>query len=252
MSIKRPLPPRPLPGWLVLAGSAFVAFHLFAIGILVLSAQSGPWVTPFGVPSPAVGPMFAARINNVTYPYYLQPLQMTHNYHFLGNRPEATGISFEIRLKDDKGRLVDTYRFPSPKDNAWLRQRHLLMAAHLGDDQLVQAPNTELVPAPGQKMPTEKIWEQTGPTSGTLREVQTHLIPKNQPVYKPRDWSLILVRSYARHLCREHGAASAEIVRYSRQPVMPGLMMIPEDRVPPNTWDTLASTFEEVRYEDRR
>ena len=41
----------------------------------------------FGVPSPAVGPMFAGKINTVTYPYYLQPLQMTHNYHFLGNRP---------------------------------------------------------------------------------------------------------------------------------------------------------------------
>jgi hypothetical protein len=241
-----------LPRWLVLAGSAFVAFHLFAIGMLVLSAQSGPWVTPFGVPSPAVAPMFAAKVNTLTYPYYLQPLQMTHNYHFLGNRPETTGIQFEIRVKDDRGRLIETVRLPSPKDNPWLRQRHLLMASHLGDDQPVQAPNTEQVPAPGQKMPTEKIWEPTGPTSSALRDTPTHLIPKNQPVFKPRDWTLILVRSYARHLCREHGGASAEVVRHSRQPVMPGLLMVPEDRVPPTTWDMLTSTFEEVRYENAR
>src|ERR1700722_435404 len=139
MSAKRPLPPRPLPRWLVPAASAVIAFHLFALLILALSAPSGPWITPFG-PSTALGPIFAGRISEVTSRYYLQPLHITHNYHFLSNRPDTTEIAFEARLKDDQGRLMETVRFPSPRDNAWLRQRHLLMAAHLGDDEPVQLP----------------------------------------------------------------------------------------------------------------
>src|SRR6266480_2934551 len=97
--------PPPLPGWLVVLGSSFVGFHLLAIGVLVLSAPSGPWPSPFG-PSQAPGPAFATQVAEVTTRYYLQPLKMTHNYHFLGNRPDATGIAFEVRLKDTAGRPI--------------------------------------------------------------------------------------------------------------------------------------------------
>jgi hypothetical protein len=248
MSSQRPLPPRPLPSWLVLGVSLFIAFHLFAVGMHVLAAPSGPWLSPFG-PSTAIGPIFAGRIDEVTRPYYLRPLHMTHNYHFIGNRPDAPGIEIEVRLKDADGRLIKTVRFPTDQDNLWLRQRHTIMAAQLGDDEPVQAPGAVPIPAPGKAAETKKIWDPSpaGPNQMTLRAVPVHLIPKNQPVFRPRDWSQITARAYARHLCRENGAASAELVRRSRQPVQPSVLFMPEP--PANTFDTLVSTFEEYPHE---
>jgi hypothetical protein len=246
MSVKRPLPPRPLPRWLVFGASVFIAFHLFAVGIHVLAAPSGPWLSPFG-PSQALGPIFAGRIDDVTRPYYLRPLHMTHNYHFMGNRPDAPGISLEVRLKDAQGRLIETVRFPRASDNPWLHQRHTLMASQLGDDEQVQVPNSVQIPAPGQKMATQKIWDPAGPNKSVLRDVEVHTLPKNQPIYRPRDWSQLVARSYARELCRQRGAASAELIRHSRPPIQPSLLFL--DQPPPGTFDTLESTFEEYRHE---
>jgi len=128
MSVQRSQPP-PLPGWLMILGSAFVVFHLLAIGVLVLSAPSGPWLAPPPFPPSQVeGPRFALGIAELTTAYYLRPLKMTHNYHFLGNRPDAPGVTFEVRLKDADGHVSETLHFPSPRANAWLRYRHTLLA----------------------------------------------------------------------------------------------------------------------------
>jgi hypothetical protein len=247
MSAKRPLPVRPLPLALVIGASAFVAVHLFAVVILVLSATSGPWVSPFG-PSTSPGPEFAGRIAGVTTQYYLQPLQMTHNYHFPGNRPDVSGIFFEVRLKDAHGRDMELLRYPSPRDHFWLRQRHNQLAQQLGNDEPIEAQRTEQIAGPGKKSPTVKIWEGQGPNKVVLKEVASHLVPKNQPVSRPREWSLILARSYMRHLCLEKGAATAELTRHSRQPVMPFLLLMEE--APPGTYDTLVSTYEVYRNEN--
>jgi hypothetical protein len=51
-----------------------------------------------------------------------------------------------------------------------------------------------------------------------------------------------------RHLCREHGAASAELTRLSRQPIMPVVLFAEEP--PAGTFDTLVSTFEEYRRDN--
>jgi hypothetical protein len=212
---------------------------------LVLSAPSGPWPTPFG-PSQAIGPPFAGKVAEVTTQHYLAPLKMTHNYHFLGNRPDAPGIEFEVRLKDEQGRVIDTLRFPSSRANPWLRQRQTLLAQSLGDDEQVQAPPGEQIPAPGKAVETVTIWDNVGPNQVTLRKVATYLVPKTG-ASRPREWSLILARSYMRHLCREYGAASAELVRYSRPAVMPGYLYL--EQAPPGTFDTLASTFEEYHRE---
>lgn len=247
MSIKRPLPPRPLPRWLVVGASVLVAFHFFAIGIHVLAAPSGPWLSPFG-PSQAIGPIFAGRIDDVTRPYYLRPLHMTHNYHFIGNRPDAHGIALEVRLKDAQGHLIDTVRIPSQHENLWLRQRHDVMVSQLGEDEPVQLPGSVQIPAPGKAPETKKIWDPTGPNQTVLRAVEVHMIPKNQPMYRPRDWSQLVARSYARQLCRQYGAASAELIRHSRPPVQPSLLFI--EQPPPGTFDTLVSTFEEYHHEN--
>jgi hypothetical protein len=41
---------------------------------------------------------------------------------------------------------------------------------------------------------------------------------------RPTEWALVLARAYARHLCRSHGAATAEIVRHTREPVTPAVL----------------------------
>src|SRR6516165_6206300 len=103
----RPDAPLELPPWLTGLGSAAVAFHLAAVAALALAAPSGPWPTAFGA-STATGPQFARSVSAVTMPYYLGPLKLTHNYHFAGNRPGATAVYVEARLKDAEGRLVGT------------------------------------------------------------------------------------------------------------------------------------------------
>ena len=129
--------------------SMVVGLHFLAVVMLVLAAQSGPWTTRFG-DSTAEGPLFAAKINNVMTPAYLQPLRMTHNYHFLSNRLTLSEVFFEARLKDDKGN-VTTLTFPEEGANSWMRQRENLLALGLGDDVPVQAPRGEVIPAPGRR-----------------------------------------------------------------------------------------------------
>src|SRR5258708_3669031 len=91
-----------LPRWLIILASAGIAFHLFALVVLVIAAPSGPWPTSFG-PSPDMPPMFAQEIIEFPRPKarpepgeryssalrsYLEALHMTHNYHFSSNRTD--------------------------------------------------------------------------------------------------------------------------------------------------------------------
>src|SRR5262249_13830522 len=114
-------PPRPLPMWLMAAGSLFAVGHILAVGLLALAAPSGPWLTNFG-PSEAIGPQFAQSItNNFTYPWYFQPLRMSHNYHFKSNHPAGTTAYFEVHLKDEFGEVAKILKFPNDKANFWVR-----------------------------------------------------------------------------------------------------------------------------------
>jgi hypothetical protein len=65
-----------------------------------------------------------------------------------------------------------------------------------------------------------------------LTEVQQHLVPRDREVMRPSEWSLLLVRSYARYLCREYGAASAELVRHTKEPLPPAVLL-PATAPPP-------------------
>ena len=53
-----------------------------------------------------------------------------------------------------------------------------------------------------------------------LCAVPQFFIPRTRgQVERPSDWSLILAHSFSRYLCRTQGAASAEVIRRSRDPV---------------------------------
>jgi hypothetical protein len=232
----------------VLAGSAVIAFHLIAIVSTVLAAESGPWPTNFGS-SMSQEPRFARVISEPTSQYYLRPLHLAHNYHFSSNRNDMSVVNFEVKLRDEKGNLIKTLRFPDDNANVWTRQRQYLLALGLGDDQRVEPPRGESIPAPGQKVRMVTIWDaQENDPTLVLKEVAEHRIPRDRPVFRPTEWPQVLARAYSRYLCRQYGAASAEIIRHSRDPILPAAMFSPEP--PPGAFDELVCSFGELRLEN--
>jgi hypothetical protein len=223
--------------------SLLIAAHLFAVVAQVLAIPSGPWATPFGV-SPATEPQFARSLANLTSPSLLSPLKMTDGYHFAGNRPAAPGVYFEVRLKDELGMTVKTVRIPDPDANYWVRHRQGLLAQALADDQPVEPRGTESIPAPNQRAQTVSIWDMSENRTLRLRSMPEHLLPRDHPVFRPSEWSLVLARSYVRHLCREHGAESGELIRHTREAVPPAVMHL--DEAPPGAFDDLVSSFGEL------
>jgi len=208
-----------VPRWIMIVGSVAIAGHLVAVLAMVLAAQSGPWFTPMG-PSSALPPPFAESINEVASPNYLRWIKMTNDYHFASNRPALPAAIFEVRLKDQDGKELAILKFPDGKANFWVRHRQSMLARALADDQPVQPTQGELIPAPGQQVHTVQIWDGE-PQHQQLRTVPEHLIPRERPVFRPSEWSLLLAKSYARFLCRTHGAASAEVIRHTRESLSP-------------------------------
>jgi hypothetical protein len=230
-----------LPRWVVLPGSAALAFHLLALGALVLAAPSGPWPTSFGT-GMGMEPPFAQAVSDLTTRSYLMPLKMTHNYHFPTDRPGGPSASFEVRLRDAEGKPLETLPFPDPAANFWVRHRQGLLAQQLTDDLPVEPRGGETIPAPGRPVATVAVWDPAEGGGLRLRSVPEHLVPRDRPVFRPSPWSLLLARSYARHLCRLHGAASAEVIRTTREPVLPTVLFA--DEVPAD-FEALVSNFGE-------
>jgi hypothetical protein len=229
-----------LPRWLIAAGSAVIVFHLAAVIIPVLDTPSGPWATPMGQ-VPADPPNFAheaAGLANLHGDY----LRVVHSYHFVTNRPaNIPGVRFEAVLRDQDGNVTRTLQFPDPSANPWVRHRQELLATLLAPDLPAEKPLSDIIAAPGQKPPTVDIWALPGEdfTASAapllippdrkqplhLERVPQHRVPRYRDTAKPTELSLVLSRSYARYLCRANGAASAEIVRHTREPVSPDVIL---------------------------
>jgi hypothetical protein len=228
---------------LIVVGSVFAVAHLLAVGLFALAAQSGPWPTNFGA-SESPGPAFAGEISTkITYPYYLQPLRMTHNYHFGSNRPPQFAAYFEVQLKDERGMVFKTLTFPDEKANFWVRHRQSILAQGLAEDQPVQLGSEVL--GKGGEIPVIEIWEMGEGQTLHLVKKQKNLVPRDRPVVRPSEWSKLLAQSYMRHLCKEYQADSAELIRHSRELVMPMDMFVPR----PDALNELKSNFGEYRRE---
>jgi hypothetical protein len=244
-------PARPLPQNLIWFISVAVVFHLGAILILVLGSPSGLWWLPSMGPSPAEGPQFAKEINAKTSTYYLEPLHLANNYHFASNRMQLSEAHFEAELTDDKGKKIKTIKFPDENASFWVRHRHALLAQGLAMDFPVQPRPGENIPPPGQSHPTIRIWGlpkgEPGEMTFILSTIMEHEIPRDRPVSRPSEWSLLLARSYMRYLSRRYGAASVKLVRHSRNPIFPAVMFYRE--LPPNMFDETVCDFGEYRRE---
>ncbi len=238
----------PLPTWLLWAGSAAIIFHLFALLIVVLAVRSGPWPSPFGS-STEEPPRFAQEISSLTTRYYLQPLQISSNYHFESNKTENDSVYFEARLRDAKDNAIQTIRFPQKDANLWVWNRQVAIAQSLGEDVPLQPPPSEVIPAPGKEMDMVFIWElPEGGGPQTLQRIPIIRIPRDRPAFGPSEWSRQLARSYSRYLCTQYEAASVEIIRHFRRPIYPVFVLTNEGPGPEDLEEVICS-FGEYRLE---
>jgi len=242
---------------LLAAGSAAIVFHLAAIVIPILDMPSGPWITDQGL-RPADAPEFvhaAAGLSTLHGKY----LRVAHGFHFVTNRPaDIPEIQLEVLLRNDKGEVFETLRFPDPNANPWVRHRQEVLVSALALDLPVARPTSEVVPPPGQE---SKVWiwavrgenfdnePPPGPPPDRkvpleFREIQQHRVPRTRDVVRPADWSQIVARSCARYLCRTYGAKSAEIIRHRRDPIPPAVLYARE--TPPQAFDELIASFGEM------
>lgn len=240
----QPRPDPNLPHSLVLLGSVVVAGHLFAVLSVALAAPSGPWPMQMGN-SNAFGPQFARSVDETVGPNYLSAIKMTYNYHSPTNRPEMPAIYLEVRLKDEAGKTIKTVRIPDENANYWVRHREQLLARALGEDEIVEARPGEVIPAPNQKVRTVEYWDNVNEHTLRLHEQPEHLLPRDRMVWKPSALARVLARSYVRYLCRVHGAASGELIRHHKDPVLSALMFVPDP--PKNLFQETTSNFGEIK-----
>jgi hypothetical protein len=223
MQSNTPAPAGGARRWLIVVGSGLVVFHLSAVLCGTLAAPSGPWPSGDG-PTMANPPPFAFTLHRDLFGRYLRPLRLASSYRFASNRPAGPSVVLEARLRNEQGEEVAVLEFPDRNANSWARHRHTLLTGWLGGDQPVP-PQSEVIPGPGQAVPTVPVWEQSEQGKLRLQNVPQHLVPRDRQVFRPSEPSLVLVRSYARYLCRKHNAASVEVVRRSRDPIPPAVVL---------------------------
>jgi hypothetical protein len=231
--------PRPI----LLLASAAIAFHLFALIVRALAAPSGPWPSQESS-SMVPPPQFAQGISETLTPTYLNYLRLTNDYHFPTNHPAVPDAYFVAKLRFNDSPETKTIRVPDEHANFWVRHRQNLLARALTNDAPVQPPQGESVAAPSQQVRTVQIWEQGDGGVLQVRTTPEHLIPRDRPVFRPGDWPKLLVRSYARYLCRTQGATSADIVRHWRDPISPAVLTMPDP--PPQMFEEFAANFGEL------
>jgi hypothetical protein len=224
MQSNTPAPGGSVRRWLIIAGTGLVGLHLLAVLVAALAAPSGPWPTGEG-PTMATPPQFAFTLQRDLFGPYLRPLRLGSNYRYSTNRPGSPGVMLQARLKNEKGEQLAVLEFPDRKADPWTRHRQSLLVGWLVPDQPVAPPTSEVIAAPGQSVPTFQVWEPTEPGVLKLQSVPQHLLPRDRPVFRPTEPSLVLVRSYARFLCRQYGAASVELVRRSREALPPAILL---------------------------
>lgn len=210
-----------LPVWLKGCVSAAIVAYLLGLGSMVLSAPSGPWPVDEGS-AWATPPQFAQAIGDWSIPI-LQVLKLSHNYHFLTNRPNAE-CQLEAVLRDATGKETGRLWLPTDQGFAVSRHHQRMLARNLNDDQRVEPPAGEFIPAPNQPTRSAAYWEFREGRRAVLTTVAEHLLPRDRPLSAPSAWSMLLARSYARHLLRQTGSDRVEILRHTKDHIPPDVL----------------------------
>jgi hypothetical protein len=205
-----------IPRWLVWVGSLAIIGHFGMLTVNALAAPSGPWPDD-GIIGP---PFLAAETSDAFARDYLGLLRLSLNYHLFANRePANQGVYLEFRLKDEQDKELARAKLPDDDANVWVRHRQLVLIQIFASDQLITPPLSEVIAAPGREVPTVQFWEE-----GLLRTTDINQIPRNRPVFAPSQWTFLFARSYARYLCRQHGAAKVEVLRHHQDPMRPNVL----------------------------
>jgi hypothetical protein len=246
-------PARPLPRWLILVGSIVITFHLFAVGIVVIAAQSGPWPLAMGSSTMEAPPF----VWSLTYPGralndlalgYLRGLHLENNFHFSSNRSDFSTVRFEVRLKDKEGNVIQTLQFPEEGTNFWVRHRQSVVANALGLDEPAQTSRQNTLPEPGKEPDRIRFWDPVDPPRGRHLRLKSELVTKvsrDRPLMTPSVFSQLAANSYVRHLIRKYGAESGELTRLSRDSIRPEVLMTPQSQWQPDLFDELVADFTE-------
>ncbi|HMF13466.1 MAG TPA: hypothetical protein VKE94_14205 [Gemmataceae bacterium] len=232
-----------IPRWLLWVGSVAIAAHFAAIGVNALAAMSGPWPNN---DNGMVGPPFlAAQINDAFGADYLKLVRLNTNYHVLANHlPSTPGVYLEFRLEDEQGNELAVVKLPNAVANPWVRHRQsLLTQQELWEDRRVVPQQSELIAAPGGEVPKTQYWQPDKKGRLELVTVDVNKVPLAQPVSGPTDFSFMLARAYARHLCRTHGAAKAQVLRHHQNAVTP--FVLRAENVPARDFEEVVSNFGE-------
>ncbi|MFO0846249.1 MAG: hypothetical protein U0797_28365 [Gemmataceae bacterium] len=216
----------PFPRWAAFVLSLLILYHLGCVALNAMAATSGPWPGMEG-PDMALPPQGVALAHEKAAMPYLKAIKQTHNYHFRTNHGNVHEAYLKVRLVDASGAEVKELRFPDPKAPAAVQRRQEALVRWLVDDQPVQPKMTEGVAAPGQLAPTLTVWDnpQGEPRSLVLTQILENEVKRDQPTFRPSPWSLVVVRSLVRHLCRANDADGAEVHRFSREPVPHRILM---------------------------
>jgi hypothetical protein len=240
----------------VFLGSAAIVYHLFTVVTGALTAPSGPWVSMEG-PTMRMPPQALVSIHDTAALPYLTPIKMTHNYHFASNRTAVQEAELEFILLDESGKEIKTVRLPEKNASGATRYWQALLARWSTDDQPLPPPPTPKLAAPGENLPEVTFWSPMPGAMNKLEKVTTNINDRRYRegggmLLQPSALSMLMLRSYARHLARVHGAADVEAVRLHRNVVpqrLPGgqeAFILSEREIPEDLFGEVASYYRSV------
>lgn len=204
--------------------SLLLLFHLVALAALGLASESGPWVFP-DEDGNAHPPFFAQKLFASTR-QYRQALHLIEDYRFASNELSLADHRIEIRCTPKESAEGETLKFPDPGALPGTRHRQSLIARVLADYKPLEPPAGEKIPPPGQRPNVATYWMRTEDgSSASLVRVPEHLLPRDQALVAPTDYSMILARSLARHAALRTKKDKAEVVLISKPTYGPILVM---------------------------
>lgn len=215
-----------LPRWLYIAASVAILFHLGSVGARCLAAMSGPWPMGSEGSGAVFPPQFASSIVEAFPGKYLKLVHLSRDYHFASNQPNQSAYQLEVKVKDRNGQVLQQFRYPDPEANASVRHRQKLLVGLLAADSMMRTPQSEVIPAPGQKAPAWTYWKPlpNSMTQSVLATESVNNLPRGGVVYVPSDLEMLFLQSYVRYFLRRHDAATVEMTRVALEPIPPAVM----------------------------